>query len=361
MMSKDHQIKNIEETLFTPMHAHLQPRIFEGPWQGESLPLGFNAITIELDGRVHSDLNWKTARIIAQQAIENGYNLMWNMQMGLFNDLTQPLTNQTQFLSLTLALEHFRDSLWKEFKTQTIGLTLFRGPAEFSKGFRWDDNQKQNLQQWFQEIDFPHLATLNYSQLMQGEEKQLINLYCRNVTIEYLLLLTAPIPDSLPVYLFLDCFSLPRSFADEMQILNPERFDHLQLALKGHQLPFNVMGWENPTLQGYSGNSLQDLPPMQTTTVGICLPLMHFYQRQPYQDLEIGIRALQKKSISFKLIPECHLTSQWDGLDYLLYSPNGLSSQGKRKLQGFCAAGGTAISMGDLLGLTQELKLTDWI
>jgi hypothetical protein len=88
---------------------------------------------------------------------------------------------------------------------------------------------------------------------------------------------------------------------------------------------------------------------------------MSFYHRQHYEGIVEGLDALKKRSISFKLIAESQLTSQWDGLDYLLYSPTGLSTQGKRKLQGFCAAGGTVVSTGALLGLPYEMGLMDWL
>lgn len=360
MSRDDHHEEHLDEESFVIEATRPRPRIFEGSWQ-DFMPAGFDSVTIHLDGRVKADLDWKKARKEAQQAVEQGYALMWNMQMGLFGDLAQPLTNQSQFLSLTLALEHFRDSLWKEFKSQTVGLTLFRGSADFSYGFRWDEHQKQNLSNWLQEINSP-LASIDFSQLIRQEEgKQLVRLYCRDVAIEYLALLATRVPDSLPAYLFLDAHLLHRSLLNEMQILNPERYDRLHLVLKGHQLPFDAMGWETPTVQGYSGISSVNLPEAQEISIGVCIPPMHFYQFQHYEGLDEGILTLKQRSIAFKLIAENHLTSQWDGLDYLLYSPAGLTVQGKRKLQGFCAAGGTVVSTGKLLGLPHELSLKDWL
>lgn len=361
MSREDHQEECEEELICENSPGLLQPRIFEGDWH-ESQLSGFDAVTIDLDGRVQADLDWKKAREQAQQAIKLGYAVMWNMELGLFDGLTQPLANQGQFLSLTLALEHFRDSLWKEFKSQTLGITLFRGSADFSHYFCWNEHQEHNLKHWLQDIGLSEWAALECPQLIQENEgKQLVRLYCRDVAVEYLSLLATRLPDSLSTYLFLDMHLLPRSPVIEMQILNPERFDRFRLALKGHQLPFHALGWKSPSAQGYSGSSVVDLPAIQSASIGVCIPPMHFYQLQNYQGLEEGIFALQKKSISFKLIAESHLTSQWDGLDYLLYSPSGLSGQGKRKLQGFCAAGGTVISTGHLLGLPYEMNLKDWL
>lgn len=342
------------------------PRIFEGKWE-EHIPSGFDTVIISLDGRFQADLDWKKGREQAQKAVEKGYSLMWNMQLGLFDELAQPLTNQTQFLALTLSLEYFRDSLWKEFKDQTIGITLIRGNVDFSLGFPWNSHQEQNLKEWLKEIqEIPgferhDISSLDLFQLQHHQEGQhLIRLFCRDVAIEYLALLATRLPDSLPAYLYLDATSLAGSYISEIQLLNPERFDRLYLALKGHRLPFEALGWEVPSAYGYSGDSSIELPLLSPVSIGVCIPSMTFYHSAHYQELEFGLNALHKRSIPFKLISESQLTSKWDGLDYLLYTPSGLTTQGKRMLQGFCAAGGMAVSVGNLVGLSNEISLMDW-
>ncbi len=59
--------------------------------------------------------------------------------------------------------------------------------------------------------------------------------------------------------------------------------------------------------------------------------------------------------IDYRIIPETYLTTEWHGLDYLIVDPDSLSSQGFRKLQGFCAAGGTIVSLGKIMGLPYEI------
>lgn len=359
-MSRDDHPEDLEEEFVLEEPPCLRPRIYEGNWQ-DSLPEGFDSVIIHLDGRVQADLDWKKERDQAQKAVEAGYTLLWNMHLGLFDDLIQPLTNQSQFLSLTLALEHFRDSLWKEFKSHTLGIALYQGSADFGHHFRWDEHQEQNLKSWLKEIELPQLVSLELPELIkQSETQQLIRLFCRDVAVEYLGLLATRLPDSLPAFLFLDASTLTGSPLKEMQILNPERFDRFQLCLKGHLLPFQALGWGNPTHQGYFGNSAADLPDAHVHSIGICIPPMHFYEMKHYEGLDEAIAALHKRSLAFKFIAECHLTSQWDGLDILFYCPKGLSAQGKRKLQGFCAAGGTVVSTGELQGFTSELGLKDW-
>lgn len=354
-----HHEEEIEE--FIEQSLFPNPRIYEEIWH-ESIPAGFDAVTIQLDGRMQSDLDWKIARKQAQQAVDNGYGVMWEIGMDLFQELLHPLANQAQFLSLTLALEHFRDSLWKEFKSHTVGLILYRGSADFSIGFRWDEHQEKNLRVWLQDIHESDFAALELVDLQKHSEgSQFIRLYCRDVAIEYLSLLATRIPDSLPAYLFLDTQPFYRSLLTEIQLLNPERFDRLQIALRGHHLPFHALGWGAPTAVGYSGKVTVDLLQEQTPTIAVCVPPMHFYHSKHYQGLGQALLALLQHSIPFKIIAETHLTAQWDGLDYLLYVPEGLTPQGKRKLQGFCAAGGIAISVGQLIGLPEELCFDEWL
>ncbi|MFI0435789.1 MAG: hypothetical protein ACH350_08730 [Parachlamydiaceae bacterium] len=355
-----HQNEELDEE-FIEEPERSPPIIYEGMYQ-ESIPIGFDTVTIHLDGRMRSSLDWKIACRQASQAIQKGYNLIWDIELGLFSDLTQPLGHQGQFLSLALALEHFRDTVWKEFKFFTIGLILFRGQADFSQELQWNQDLEDNLRKWFEELNVPHFANLNLAQIKQDDEGcQLARLYCRDVAVEYLTLLASRLPDSLPVYLFLDVTHFPSSLLMEMQLLNSERFENLKLGFRGGRLPFNGIGWGNPTSYGYSGHAFSSLPEFQKILVGFCVPPIQFYRSLHYDGFEEGVRRLQERSIPFKLIAESQLTSQWDGLDALFFCPNGLSQQGKRKLQGFCAAGGTAVSMGDLIGLSHEMSLDEWL
>lgn len=335
------------------------PSIFEGNIE-QGVPFGFNTVMIELDGRMQADLNWKKEKKLALDAIEKGYALMWNLQLGLFGELTQPLTHQAQFLSLALSLEHFRDSLWKEFKSQTVGLSLFRGSVDFSRNFRWDAHQEQSLKDWLREECGLEVPTNPFQLRETREGEQWIRIFCRDVAMEYLTLLAARIPDSLPTYLYLDGTPFASHPSLAIQLLNPERFDRLHLAIKGLNLPFNALGWERSAVAGYSGIFSIEPIPQEAIVVGVCIPPMHVHSLQCYEELEEGIRAFQERSISFKLVSESHLTSEWDGLDYLLYSPKGLSIQGKRKLQGFCAAGGILISTSSLLGFPCEQSLKNF-
>jgi hypothetical protein len=353
-------------------------------WQGKrfipliqdaslSLQKEFNAVRISLDGHLQADLDWKKERQLAKEYIEQGYALLWEMDLGLFSSLPFPLTNQTQFLSLTLSLEHFRDSIWKEFRSHTLGVSLYRGAADFSLQFPWTDEQQQNLRGWLQdkfnsekefesEMQIPcaSFSTLNSSVLQQSEKgRELVSLFCRDVAVEYLALLASRMPDSLACYLLVDASSIP-SLIWQIQALHPERFERFGLAIKGTDLSFQALGWDRGTSYGFLSTTPLDVPQELKDSIGVCLPSMDLVRPSVYEGLEEALKVLIRQGRPFRLIPESYLITEWDGLDYLLYLPQGLSPQGKRKLQGFCAAGGTAVSLGSKLGLAQEMTWTEF-
>jgi hypothetical protein len=339
------------------------PKIYEGSLN-LPIPSGFNAVRIKLDGSSKADLNWEKERALAQRLLSEGYALFWDIDLGLFNRLTMPLDNQAQFLSLTLTLEHFRDTLWQEFRLKTLGVSIFRGSLDFSDGFTWDAQQISNLKHWIknifqEEIQFEKETSLflnSFDQLdletlsKSPQGLQLRRLFCRDAAVEYLALLATRLPDALPCYLFLDASSMANPLW-EAQLLNPEKFDHLNLALKGNSLPWNVWRW---------GESQIEQEERTLPHVGICFPPTEMYRLEHYTGLEKALESLISNGLPFRVIAENHLITCWQGLDYLIFIPEGLSSQGKRKLQGFCAAGGTVVSTSKMLGLTNEMTFHSW-
>lgn len=333
----------------------------------------FNTLTIRIDGSSNSELNWNHAKSQAEEAVKKGFALFWDIHLGLFSDLVLPLGNQTQFLSLALSLDHFKDSLWKEFAYHSVGLSIYRGEADFSRNFRWDDDQIHSLQAWLAD-HFPNqeklaeltgqtdLANIEPGDLHQSHwGRSLLGFFCRDVAIEYLTLLAARLPDTIPCYLFLDAAAIKTDFLKQIQLLNPDRFEFLHLALKDASLPFNAWGWQaSASPDGYVGLVPRMTPHLPEIRIGVCLPLKNYFQPQHWMYFDNVLSFFHVQQIPFKLIAESHLINQWDGLDVLLFNPEGLSTQGKRKIQGFCAAGGLAVSLGELIGLPLEKSFADW-
>ena len=123
---------------------------------------------------------------------------------------------------------------------------------------------------------------------------------------EYLHRLISFLPDTLLPFALIDTVASPAKAA---QLLSKARFEHL--ILKNHKI----------------------IP----SSTAIYLPNDSLIDPAFLQKLD----HLLPKLTSFRIIPEEKLTEQWDGLDLLLVDPDKISIQGKRKLLGFIAAGGT--------------------
>lgn len=324
-----------------------------------------NAVVIRIDGRLKADLNWKIAREQAQKLIQQGYYILWEIELGLFSDLCFSLATQTQYLSLGLSLEYFRDTIWKDFRHRSLGLIVYRGYADFSLNFQWDEQQVSNLIEWLKD----HFTTETLSKeiamglssleeikpfILSNSEigKRLLSFFCRDVAMEYILLLINRLPDTLPCYILLDAQSISHSPLWQAQLLNPECFELLNLAVKGTTLSIQSIAWDDEILKF-------QCPAFIEVPLGICLPPLEMHPSRYTQRLEKVLNQLVAKQIPFRLIPESHLITSWDGLDDLIFVPEGLSSQGKRKLQGFCAAGGTVVTLGQKMGLACEMDLAD--
>ncbi|MBA2367902.1 MAG: hypothetical protein H0V82_02625 [Candidatus Protochlamydia sp.] len=343
-------------------------------WGGELAEIAsgnFNALTISLDGKIHSDLSWQLARQTALNAVQQGLFILWHLDLGLFDGLPLPLVNQTQFLSLGLALTHFKETLWIEFKSKTIGICLYKGCADFSQTFTWDAQQLANFKEWLEQLfndvkEFKEevgASSMELSALKKTEKgMQLIRLFCRDASMEYLGLLAAQLSDELPVYLFLDASSLALDPLKQLQLLHPESVSPLNLAIKGCNLPIQGWGWENfATPIGYCGQNLLQLPAKLDVKIGVCIPSLAYCKPSHWEGIGQALEEFGKRGIEYKLMAEENLITNWDGLDFLIYTPSVLSFQGKRKLQGFCAAGGTVVSTGDLLGLPYEMTMQQFL
>lgn len=327
-MSDRHDEEMIIEETPPLLIDFLKPTIYEGSVAPSNF---FDSVTIDLDGRTQADLDWNVSIQLAQNAIDEGKNILWNLTLGLFENLAHPISNHSQFATLSLSIEHFLESVWKNFRSNTLGISIYRGTADFSIRFPWDEIQEENF--------------------FSASSCKSKALFCRDVGLEYLELLASRLPDDLPVFLFLDASSIS-SEEKQLELLNPERLSRFHLFLKGALFPSTGFGWGSPMVRGYSGIDCVNIPEQKEIVVGVSVPL-----EGPFRCLAEGVKVLKRKEIPFKIIAEMKLTSEWNGLDYLLFSPEGLTREGKRRLLGFAAAGGTLVSTGDLLGLPNEIRL----
>jgi len=299
--------------------------IFDGPPEEAEKP--FETVVICLDGTINSSLNWSRAKERAEEAKESGRSILWEMELGLFNDTPFPMTNEMQFKSFGLALAHFSDTLWPSYEEQTKGIILYRGPIDFR------------------------------SQL-PGEKKDLLT--SRNICIDYLDHLAHFLPPECTPYALLDATMIDSPAACAL-LMDRTRFHRLDYGIKNSLISFRGMIWEETRSQVIKGQTYIGYhPPSWNSGIepvsALCLP----FEEPCLQLLEETIDLLVEKKIPFRTTSEEHLITEWDSLDFLVVPAKRISHDLKRKLLGFCAAGGTVVNTsGPPLGLPQEISLID--
>jgi hypothetical protein len=345
-------------------------RIFDATYCGEAVPEGFDAVRIPLEGGLHADLSWEKESKAADVYVKQGLRLFWDLNLGIPAVLPHPLSHRSQFLSLSLSLEHFRDTLWKKFRQETIALCLYRGRADFSRHYPWNEEQIENFKTWIQDIDLNEIK--NDSDLTPAElEKtavgqELLRLFCCDAIGQYLNLLAGSISDSLPLFLLLDAAESCDPFT-VAQLLVKERYSRFHLAVAGtvaESIGIGEMSWGGKMLtKGMISRVLPNSRENSKTEdtqekpkVGVCLPNYPVLLSCKYADFHQAMKTLYEKGVAFRVISEFELTGEWEGLDYLVVDTNGIQKTLKRKLCGFCAAGGTVVSVGPLLRLSQEVN-----
>jgi len=269
---------------------------------------------IKLDGTLKSDLNWSV-----EQADEP---ILWELDLGLFDRLVHPISNEMQLRSFGLSIEHFVN-----FEVdKSLGVCLYCGDLDFSLGYPWDEDQEHNFLHWCQENG------------CDASEPFMKKLYCRDAATEYLNLLANYLPDSITPHLLLDASSIQDPF-DCARLLDPERTERFQRAIRGSKVMTRDLVWG------------EELAPPASANTGVFLPQSVNYQECSASRYRKVLQVLNEKGVSYRLIAEDHLIRDWDGLDVLIIDPGSVSRFGMRKIMGFQAAGGAVVESDQIQSL----------
>ena len=260
---------------------------------------------ISLPCTKESDLNW-----VSLLPEKEGPPILWNLDLGL----DFPLEDELFFHALKLALSLFSETVWPQYRENTAGVTLYRGPLDFSAEFQWTPHQEENWELWKE--DRPDLPLA-----------QLKRLFCADAYAYYFQKLSHALLDELPIFLLFDPVA-GLTNAEMLQLLSKERYEHFQVVARG------VCGWDGLRLEG---NAF--LPPL-LSSVAICLPEERLLNTQILEKID---RLLKELSSPLRVIPEHFLLESWEGVEELYVFPEGVSPQGIRKLKGFLASGGKVI------------------
>ena len=286
----------------------------------------YNVIAITLDGTACSDLNWEKSVKLAEYYIYRGYKILWELDLGLFGKIDKVLSDQTQFLTLSLSLKHFLDTVWKSYDAHTLGVLVYQGSMDFSKTLNFSEELQSKFISWKEKLKVKENSPL------------LKSLFCRDVVIEFLKLLMSGMPDELQFFIRLEKESQD-SYWKEMMLTHREKLDKIHLLLDNASLPIS------PDIE---------------TDKALCIPHADKLACGNVE-LDEAINFLMKNKVSFKIIPESLFLTEWEGLDYVIVLGSETSLEGVRKLRGFAAAGGTIVTIGKSLGLPNEISYEEFV
>jgi hypothetical protein len=194
--------------------------------------------------------------------------------------------------------------------------------------------------------------------------KMLLKYFCRDAVGEYLDLLAARVPDNIPLFLMLATNDGDHSFLSA-QLLTKERYPRFHLCVKDgskkDQIQNGQLSWENAAMEfGMIGRS-HPHSSFKKAKIGFCLPGMSFCRPSKMETISNALKQIEGFQEPFRVIPETMLMAEWEGLDELFVDSQFVELQFKRQLQGFCAAGGTVITIGKAIGLANEIPFESFI
>lgn len=283
--------------------------------------------SIYLDGQMDSSLDWKKQLQVASEYKEKKIPFLWNLDLGLFDRLKFPLSNQMQCQSLQLALDHFIQDCWLPFSEVSHGVVLYQGSLNFLAVLPKDGIYREDFDQW------------------QGSRE---SLHARDIAASYFDALLSNFSLNIPAFICLDATSISTPL-EEIELLHSDLFSRFHIALKGSS---------SGIFPKWNDDTIDFLAPAEMAKVALCLPA---YDQPGMSELNEALNFLIENTIPFRVLSETELVQEWEGVDDLLFPPAALNARSLRKLQGFCAAGGRVITLsGPSLGLPSELNFEKW-
>lgn len=307
-----------------------------------------NTVMITLDAGIKADLDWEKELLKAESLAEQGYLLFWNFDFEIMKERTFCNYTRSQVMTFSLAIEQFIEKVWPRFTSSTVGISLYRGI--FPKGLNLQEGEEieEAFTQWLQD---------SYD---SQKTEELRDLFAADLFVSLFDALSATLPLELSSFILVDMTAI-KSPLQQALSLSKERVDTLRFIVKGSLLPLDDMGWathESPF--GVVGKGTVPKESSAKSSLAVCIPELQMVNSSCFTAFDQLFSFLSKNQVPFRIIPEAKLITEWEGLDDLIVTTEAVSIWGLRKLQGFCAAGGTIISQGELLNVAKEISFEEW-
>ena len=324
----------------------MKPIIAETGYEFAKGP-NFNTLNLYLDGRSSSDLLWESLESEIETALKLGAKLSFEIDFG-FSEERALLRDPACFFSRGRAVTSFEERVYKPYREQIAAIILYRGSGSFKKTICQDAALNSDFLDW--KVEF-----------FEEEEvtDQMFRLFSMEIFMQYLHRLSAPLIDDVPLLALFDLAdSMRPSF--QAELLSKTFFPYIIPGVKGASIDFNGFGWQGRGSLGYVGHKPLSLIEIETAppTLGIVIPEMG---KVPYDLFDKTINCLVENGIAYRVFPESLMIESWHGLDQILVFSGTVSHEGRRMLQGFNAAAGQVVTVGDSLDLIDEIEVEKFI
>lgn len=185
------------------------------------------ASEIHVDLSTTSKLDFAQIKETAQAISDRNQSISWLLNLGLFEQLRQPLEDQTQFLSLKYGLDQFIDFLMDNEQWHTESIIF----CELTPPFYKDLVNLPNFMPTFTQVKNINIEQSDLDSLIQDKsiEQELI-VYSLEVISDFISNLTAYISDDLAPSVCIDMTSL--SVKDQLLIGFGSLFDTTRIYAK---------------------------------------------------------------------------------------------------------------------------------
>ena len=289
-------------------------------------PDSYDCINLSVDGSLESDLSFKNLERKIEEILDLDKHICLELFLNIHADdflFTSNLAFSVRRRSLEVLLEKI--AFIPENKISHI--ILYRGPIDFSNEIKQNAQLSDEFDHW--------KANLPGSKPCQDH---LLNIFSSKLISDFFHSLATILPDHIKGLLL---FSLPQDLGVSKisELTSEETFPHLTVGIK--HPPFFMEGvcWGlGDGLHTLSFSPSHSLSESQVKTA-VILPFFGFCD---YQKFEAICSALKKRGIAFKVIEENLLNEKWFDIDNIIFDYEAASFDGKRMVDGFIAAGGTA-------------------
>lgn len=278
---------------------------------------------------------------------EDGKPVLLQLNLGLFSNLSRPLSDKDQFDALEESLKTFTAEAVANHNDKILGVEIYRGTLEDVLSFPWNEQQQDNFIAWKASVD-------PCDRLAPGFLKQHYASYMLN---EFVDLLTSGIPIQVEWFAKVDAGSI----LDEMNFYlmsNPARYDHLHIFWKAPKdtSKANLIWEKGIPMLGYTAERNKKISYLEDISLGWCLPPVWNLDPEKQQEQQHVLAWLEENNIEHRPIPLEKISLYWQGLDTIIAFSSQATVQSRRQLAGFCAAGGTVVAVGGPIGLANEIS-----